>query len=145
MNHQASIFSFLNEQSCATICCVNEQGLPHCFNCYYTFNEEHTLIYFKSSPDSSHSTTLKTNPVIAGCILPDKLHKLVVQGIQFEGRILYEEDQLAKDASLIYHKHNPLALAKAGHVWTIQINSIKMTDSTLGFGKKIVWERDVLS
>ena len=35
-----------------------------------------------------------------------------------------------------------MALAVAGEIWTIKMDSIKMTDSTLGFGKKITWERE---
>jgi uncharacterized protein YhbP (UPF0306 family) len=30
-----------------------------------------------------------------------------------------------------------------GEIWTIKINRIKYTDNTLGFGKKIIWERPV--
>jgi hypothetical protein len=34
-----------------------------------------------------------------------------------------------------------MALAMPGHIWTIQLTEIKMTDNTLGFGKKIAWSR----
>ncbi len=35
----------------------------------------------------------------------------------------------------------PLAVAIPGEVWTIRLSHIKMTDSTLSFGKKISWTR----
>ena len=85
---------------------------------------------------------MKKNPAIAGTILPDKLKTLLVQGIQFEGDFLNEPDDLAKKAAQHYYKKHPMALAIPGEIWVIQINHIKMTDSTKGFGKKITWDRN---
>lgn len=84
---------------------------------------------------------LKGNHAIAGTVLPDTLNKLMVKGLQFEGKVLDPADKHAQAAGAFYHKKNPLALAIPGFVWAVQINYLKMTDSTLGFGKKIIWER----
>jgi hypothetical protein len=84
---------------------------------------------------------MKKNPFVAGTVLPDKLNKLIVKGIQFEAIVLDEHHPLAiRDPGLYYKKH-PIALAIPGEIWTIQINSIKMTDSTKLFGKKTTWTR----
>ncbi len=136
-----TINRFLQQQICASICCADEQGRPYCFSCFYAFNPEEGLLYFKSSADAHHSALIKNNPVIAGTILPDKLNKLVVKGVQFEGVILDSKHSKTEKASGNYHKKHPLGLAVPGEVWTIEISHIKMTDSTLGFGKKIVWNR----
>ncbi len=136
-----TIIEFLESQTCATICCLDEQNRPWCFSCYFIFNPEEGLLYFKSSPGANHSSMMKKIPLIAGTVLPDKLNKLRVRGIQFEGIVLDSMDRLTKGASLYYHKKNPLALAIPGEVWTIQVNYIKMTDSAMGFGKKITWSR----
>lgn len=136
-----NILRFLQQQTCATICCVSEQGNPYCFSCFYAFNEEEGLLYFKSSANAHHSALMKINPVIAGTVLPDKLNKLLVKGIQFEGIVLNTDHPLVKESLITYLKKHPMALAIPGDVWTIQINHIKMTDSTLGFGKKIIWDR----
>jgi len=135
------IIRFLLQQTCATICCTGEHGAPYCFSCYYVFNSGDGLLYFKSSDDAHHSAFLISNPVIAGTILPDKLNKFLPKGIQLQGEVLEPLHPLAKDASLIYHKKNPMALAIKGKVVTIRLNAIKMTDSQLGFGKKIIWKR----
>ena len=136
-----NIIKFLENQTCATICCVDETGKPYCFSCFYAFNAEKGLVYFKSSAESYHSILLKRNPHIAGTILPDKLKILVVKGVQFEGDIAAADYPLMKQASAYYHKKHPMALAMSGSIWIIEINSIKMTDSTIGFGKKITWSR----
>ena len=135
------IIQFIQKQTCATICCIDEQGKPYCFSCFYTFNPEERLLYFKSSVDSHHSVLMKKNPFIAGTILPDKLNALLVRGIQFEGIVLDEHHPFKKTASNFYHKKHLIALAIPGEIWTVQINYIKMTDSTKGFGKKITWSR----
>jgi uncharacterized protein len=79
---------------------------------------------------------------VAGTVLPDKLNKLAVQGMQFEGVMLNPKDRDAAIASQCYHKKYPFVPAHAGDMWTIKISSIKMTDSTLGFGKKTEWSRN---
>jgi uncharacterized protein YhbP (UPF0306 family) len=137
-----AIIHFIKQQTCATICCVDEQGKPYCFSCYYAFNREEGLLYFKSSADSHHSALMKINPFLAGTILPDKLNTLLVKGVQFEAIVLNEHDPLSLRAPGYYHKKYPIALAIPGEIRTIQINCIKMTDSTMGFGKKITWNRD---
>jgi uncharacterized protein YhbP (UPF0306 family) len=56
--------------------------------------------------------------------------------------MLSPDHLFSRDASSHYHKKYPFALAMPGEIWTVQINSIKMTDSKLGFGKKITWNRE---
>jgi uncharacterized protein YhbP (UPF0306 family) len=97
-------------------------------------------MYFKSSVSAKHSSILVTDPCIAGTIQPDKLNRLVVKGIQFEGKILPGDHPICKEASADYYKKHPMALAVPGEIWVIELN--KMTDSTLGFGKKISWKRN---
>jgi len=137
-----NIVRFLQKQTCATICLVDDQGNPYCFNCFYAFNSEDGLLYFKSSDTSYHVSLLKANPKTSGTILPDKLNVLMVKGAQFEGLVLNEQDPLTEKASQIYHKKHPLALAIKGETWTIRINRIKLTEGTKGFGKKITWCRE---
>jgi uncharacterized protein YhbP (UPF0306 family) len=135
------IFRFLKQQTCATICCTDTEGNPYCFNCFYAFNQEDKLLYFKSSPDAYHSKLLVKKSVIAGTVLPDKLDKLMTKGIQLQGKVLDHLHPLALGASVDYHKKHPIALAMKGEVFTIFLDSIKMKDSHLGFGNSMVWKR----
>lgn len=76
------------QQPCASICHVDEQGMSCCFNCFYVFNAEINLFYYRSHAETRHVGILLNNPVTAGTILPDKLHKLETKGIQFTGQLL---------------------------------------------------------
>jgi uncharacterized protein YhbP (UPF0306 family) len=135
------IIQFLELQNCASVCCIDEEGKPYCFSCFYTFNRQEGLIYFKSSANSHHARLMKKNPFVAGTVLPDKLNKLTTKGIQFEALVLDTGlPQVKKDVSSYFRKH-PAALVMPGEIWALQIEHIKMTDSTLGFGKKIIWNR----
>ncbi len=137
-----TIIQFLQQQTCASICTVDETGKPYCFSCFYAFNETAGLIYFKSSANSRHAALMKNNLFVAGTVLPDRLNKISTRGIQFEATVLDTEQLLVKHSFGIYLKKHPLALAMPGDIWVLQINHIKMTDSTLGFGKKIIWHRE---
>ena len=133
------ITEFIDGQKVATICCLDEENKPYCFSCFFVLDKEKHVIYFKSSATTHHGQILHQNPVVAGTIQPDKLNPLAIQGIQFTGSILDVTDPLCSAAKSVYHKKYPFAMAMPGEVWTVQFQYIKMTDNTLGFGKKITW------
>lgn len=85
---------------------------------------------------------MKKNPSVAGTVLPDKLNKLVVKGLQFEARVLHLDHTALQKATSQYVKKYPVSLAIPGEIWALQINTIKMTDSSKVFGKKTTWSRD---
>jgi uncharacterized protein len=141
------IKDFLSSQKVATICSVSENGKPYCFSCFFAFDSERDLIYFKSNAKTSHCRMLLENPEVAGTIQPDKLNVLAIKGIQFSGKALDPSNPLCIEANRVYHRKYPFALAMTGDVWAIEPEYIKMTDSTAGFGRKTNWERqkEVLS
>ena len=136
-----NILSFLKKQSAASICCVNELNEPYSFSCFFAFNPAEKLLYFKSPTAAHHSKILLQNPKVSGTILPDKLNKLAIKGIQFTGVFCPENDLACSDASKFYHVKFPLALALPGVVWTVRLTQVKMIDNFPGRFKKYSWER----
>lgn len=128
-------------QRVATICCVDEENRPYCFSCFYAFDAEKQLIYFKSSPATRHAVLLNQRPFVSGTIQPDRLNPLAIKGVQFNGEVLINQNGSPDRASGVYHKKYPFAVAITGEMWTIQVDMIKMTDNTLSFGKKLIWQR----
>ena len=139
------IINFLQHQQVATICCVDEENHPYCFSCFFAFDKELKLLYFKSKPETKHGQLLLENSVVSGTIQPDKLNRLAIKGIQFSGRVINKENGLLARAATVYHAKYPFALAVAGDMWVIEVGFVKMTDNTLNFGKKIVWQRETLT
>jgi uncharacterized protein YhbP (UPF0306 family) len=142
MDHYPHIADFISGQTAATVCCRNAEGELHCFNAYYAFDKDRTFLYFKTSEETKHMAWLAQHAVVAGTILPDKLNKLQVKGIQFTGRLLPADDAAASHAQKHYYLKYPFALAMPGSVRTIAIHQMKMTDNSLGFGTKLEWAQD---
>jgi len=136
------IIHYLEEQTCATVCCVDANGFPWCFSCFYAVDAKNNLLIFKSSAGSLHTQILNGNPIIAGTILPDKLNKLQIKGLQFNGKIIDENDPLFENAAKIYLKRHPVSLAISGNIYIIRLDQVKFTNNALGFGKKINWKRE---
>jgi uncharacterized protein len=134
------IVDFILHQRVATICCVDENNMAYCFSCFYAFDVEREIFYFKSSIDARHSHIFESNAIVAGTIQQDKLNPLAIKGIQFTGQILHSKNELCWHADTIYHQHYPFALAMPGVMWTLQPETIKMTDNTMSFGKKLHWQ-----
>ena len=134
------IIDFIGQQKTASVCCLDEKNLPYCFSVFFVFDEDKQRLYFKSSAASNHARFLLTNKRVAGTILPDKLNLLAIRGVQFTGFICNSDS--AHFGAATYHKKIPLALAMPGDVWVIQMETMKMTDNTIGIGKKIVWNRE---
>lgn len=138
---EKKITDFIRENKIAAICCTDDDNIPYCFHCFYAFDEKNCLLFFKSSSQTFHSKLLSKNPQIAGSILPEKIEMIALKGVQLLGTVLYKgiPDQINPGA--FYHKRFPLALVKPGDVWCIQLEMIKMTDNSLLFGKKLLWNK----
>jgi len=136
------IAAFIEKQKTASVCCLDDAGNPYCFSVFFVFDEERQQLYFKSSANSKHAQFLSKNIHIAGTILPDKLNLLAIRGVQFTGFIKRDQSSPAETSRDEYHKHIPLAFTMPGEVWTIQLETVKFTDNSLGFGKKIFWRKE---
>ena len=137
---EKEITDFIKKNKIASIACIDGNNTPYCFHSIYVFDEKNNLVFFKSSSNTHHSKLLLKNLHVAGSILPDKIDFIALKGIQFTGTILTENFPDSIKPETYYHKKIPLALAKAGHVWCIQLEMVKMTDNTIIFGKKLRWQ-----
>ena len=135
------ISNFIKENKIASIACIDEKNTPYSFHCFYVFDEKNQLLFFKSSSNTYHSSCLSHTDSVAGSILPSKINFIALQGIQFTGRVIHENFPDNINLELYFHTKLPLALAKPGQVYCIQLETVKMTDNTQIFGKKSLWER----
>jgi hypothetical protein len=133
------ISRFIKGQKVATVSCVDVDGKPYSFSCFYAFDGNKMQLYFKSNSATHHMQILKEKPFVSGSILPDKLNPLALQGIQFSGLLIDRVECAAAKAA--YHQRYPFAMTMKGTVYTIELQWIKMTDNTLHFGTKLVWEK----
>lgn len=136
------IENFIKKQTVVTIAVISDKGTPYCASCFYAYDEENKVIFFKSDTNTNHMHYALERSAIAGTIMPDSLNKAAIKGIQFEGELIVNNKTLDELASSIYHKKYPFAKVMYGEVWVVTLNSIKFTDNTLMFGKKLLWDRE---
>ena len=139
----ASIKQFLQKQRAATVCCTDDAGNPYCFNCFYAFDAEEGLLYFKTADHSHHTHMMLQRGRLSGTILPDELNPLQIKGAQWTGHLLAESNPLTTNGNVPYHRRFPFAMAMHGTVYTIRLDWIKLTDSAKVFAKKTIWSREV--
>jgi len=114
---------------------------PYCCNLFYVFDTASCNLIFMSSSDTRHVKEAFWQPNLAGTIVSDEVSIARLQGIQFTGKFFKPTGELLLNAKKIYFKKFPLAHFLDSSICCIEINFIKMTDNTLGFGKKILWSR----
>lgn len=144
-NMDSHIVSFMQAQTAATICCIDDHHRPYCFNAFYAFDESKATIYFKSQlMKTHHGPLLSEREHVSGTIVPDELDKVLVKGIQFVGRV-QKNDIFDIQSAMHYHTRHPMAMAVPGEMWTIHVDYIKFTDNAMGFGHKLIWQREGFS
>jgi uncharacterized protein YhbP (UPF0306 family) len=131
---------FIQSQTALTMATCLE-NIPSCASCFYAFLEKHDAVVFKSDRDSNHIIEAIQNKHVAGAIVPDKSEVGKIKGVQFNGIFIEPKGDLLNEAKIAYYKKFPFAIAVKGELWIIELTSVKYTDNTLGFGKKLKWEK----
>ena len=127
---------FLKEHHVMSLATAYADELSVC-SLFYAYDEKKTSFVVASSEDTTHIQQILKNPQIAGNILLETKTVGKIQGVQFRGVF-----SVLKDESLekLYFKTFPHAMLMKPKLWQINVEYFKMTDNTLGFGKKIIWQ-----
>jgi len=136
------IQSFIEGQKNLTFCTAINNS-PYCASCFYAYLMEGNFIVFKSDKNTKHIANALINDKVAGTILPDLDKTGTIKGIQFAGKFIVPIADLLERAKKKYYSKYPFAMVMPGDFWAIELESIKMTDNTLGFGKKLAWEKSI--
>ena len=116
MQPDERIVRFLRRHHVLTLATAGGDGAPYCAHAFYCYDRERNLLVFAAA--------LETRGVGR------------VQGIQGCG-IAAEADAAARKS---YIARFPYAAAMPGlRLWSITPTFLKLTDNTLGFGKKLIW------
>ncbi len=129
------IDTFLQKHHVLTLATMSDGELSAC-NLFYAFDAQKTSFVVASSDTTTHINHILQNPKVAGAVVLETKVVGKIEGVQFRGEFLpLEDDELKK----LYFKNFPYALAMNPKLWQIKIDYFKLTDNTLGFGKKIIW------
>ncbi|MEO1937420.1 MAG: pyridoxamine 5'-phosphate oxidase family protein [Sulfurimonas sp.] len=130
------IEAFIDEHHVLTLATAVENDVSAC-SLFYAYDMEHKSFIVASSEDTEHIQNILKNPKVAGNILLETKEVGKIQGLQFKGELCQLREHRQK---LLYFKTFPYALALAPALWEIKVDSFKLTDNRLGFGKKLTWQ-----
>ena len=131
---------FIKKHHVLTLSTV-QNNVPWCANCYYAYHDEKASFIFTSDDDTRHAREMAENNLVAGSVVLETNEIGKIRGIQFQG---YVEKTDSKKHKQMYLKRFPFAALMKTNLWILEITYIKMTDNRLGFGKKLIWERNKL-
>ena len=135
------IIRFLRKHHVLTVATsVNDE--PWCANCFYTYLEDENALIFTSGYETRHGKEFLENRLVAGSVALETRIIGKIRGIQFQGTVSEPEGRLAERAKASYLKRFPIAMLMETTLWVVHLSHIKMTDNRLGFGKKIIWNKE---
>lgn len=114
-----------------------KDGLPSTCTLFYAYENETNSFIVASDAKTEHIQNVLSNSQVSGTVYLQTNIVGKIQGVQFKGEMMP-----CKDSNKIYLKRFPYALAMDPTLWRIRVDHLKMTDNTLGFGKKLIWERE---
>jgi len=135
------IIEFLKKHHVLTLATsVNNE--PWCANCFYSFIKDDMVLVFTSDSKTKHIQDILQNPNVAGSIVLETSVVGKIQGIQFTAIVTESTKDLTSKAHISYLKRFPFAVLANTSLWTVTLQTVKMTDNRLGFGNKLYWKRD---
>ena len=133
MEIDKKIVDFIGEHHVLTLATATADGAPYCCNAFYAYRDG--AFIFTTDASTHHGKMMTDNPRVAASIVLETRTVGKVQGLQICGTVRRgeEEDRMA------YIKRFPYAAVAPLNIWVIEPDFMKLTDNTLGFGKKLIW------
>ncbi|MDR1169223.1 MAG: pyridoxamine 5'-phosphate oxidase family protein [Prevotellaceae bacterium] len=140
MMPDSSVIEFIKNHHVFTLATCSG-SVPYCSSMFYTLLEKEFCLVFTSGRDTRHIMEALANPIVAGSIVLETETVGKIQGLQFCGKMMEVHGKLKTRAIAAYLKRFPYAILSGTPVWAVEITFTKFTDNRLGFGKKLIWEK----
>lgn len=131
------IAAFIDQHHLLALATIGER--LWCCSMFYAFDPEAVAFIVASDESTEHMRNIKDNENVAGTVALETTTVGKIQGIQFAAHVRKAEDN---EAYTRYYAKFPYARVMNPTLWIIALDEIKMTDNTLGFGKKLSWKRE---
>ncbi|MBS0849642.1 YhbP family protein [Citrobacter sp. JGM124] len=131
---------WIKKQHVLTYCAGTGESL-WCANAFYIYDEDEVAFYLLSEPTTRHGQLIGRRAITAGTINSQPKTVALIRGLQFRGEISLLNEEESFSPREVYNKRFPVARVLPAPMWIIRLNELKMTDNTLGFGKKLHWQR----
>lgn len=135
------IEAFIEEHHVMTLATYGADTL-HCCNLFYVYVPDTRIFVVTSSAETFHVHQLEQDDRIAASIVLETSVVGQIRGLQIRGTMRRPKGERLRSARKAYLKRFPFAVFMDVDIWMIEPDYLKYTDNRLGFGKKIVWERE---
>ena len=129
------IVDFIKRHHVLTLATASSEGVPYCAACFYAYDKERNRLIFTSDDATFHAQQMLQNAKVAIGITLETRIVGKVQGIQICGTAKRGDDEDKR----LYIKRFPYAALAPLNIWAVEPSFMKLTDNTLGFGKKLIW------
>lgn len=129
------IVDFIKRHHVLTLATATADGMPYCAACFYAYDKERNRLVFTSDEKTNHAQQMLQNSNVAIGITLETRIVGKVQGVQICGKA----EQGNEEDKRVYIKRFPYAALAPLNIWAVEPTFIKLTDNTLGFGKKLIW------
>jgi uncharacterized protein YhbP (UPF0306 family) len=124
-----------------TVATVGADGRPWTAHVFYAWSGGQNLFVFTTDTITRHGSEMEANACVAAGVALETRTVGRVQGLQIEGRVRRAEGEELESARATYLRRFPYAVLAPLSLWILEPSLLKLTDNTLGFGKKLTWER----
>lgn len=138
MNIDQRITTFIRKHHVLTLATVGGDNLPYVANCFYAYDTLRNRIIFTSDLSTRHAQEMTHCPRVALSIVRETRIVGCVEGIQIEG----VAERGSDEAKRLYIKRFPYAAVAPLTLWEVEPTRMKLTDNKLGFGKKLIWQKE---
>lgn len=134
------IIKFIRKHHVLTIATCSG-GQPWCANMFYACIEGSPILAFTSEERTRHIAEVSANGRAAGSIVLETKVVGRLQGLQLSGVIRKPSPEEEHAARKAYLGRFPYAAVADLNLWIFDPDHMKFTDNTLGFGKKLFWDK----
>lgn len=132
------IVKFIAKHHVLSLATCDDMGNPYIATCFYAYDKERNIFIFTSDDNTRHAQQMTNRHNVALGIQLETRIVGRIQGLQVCG-IAERGDEKAK---MRYIKRFPYAAVAPLSLWMVRPTMMKLTDNTLGFGKKLIWQSE---
>ena len=137
MDNLQKITAFIDEHHVLTLATATKDGAPYCCNAFFAYRADEQAFVFTSDKTTLHGEMMLANPRVAASVVLETRTVGKVQGLQITGTVMPAKE----GEKMAYIKSFPYAAVADLTLWRIEADFMKLTDNRLGFGKKLIWQK----
>ncbi|MGI6479172.1 MAG: pyridoxamine 5'-phosphate oxidase family protein [Salinivirgaceae bacterium] len=135
------IIDFIGRHHVLTIA-TSDKNIPWCASCFYAWIKDKNVFVYTTDHDTRHGIEALKNQNVAANIVLETRIVMKIQGLQISG-ITFPVDKTNEEiAKTTYLKRFPYARISDLNLWILDPQHLKLTNNKLGFGKKIIWQKN---